>query len=70
VVTDNGGPMRSIPVARWFAARPHFTHIRTRARSPQTNGVIERFFESLKYERLRLPLLTGHVGYAAWSALG
>jgi transposase InsO family protein len=52
VVTDNGGPMRSIPVARWFAARPHFVHIRTRARSPQTNGVIERFFQSLKYERL------------------
>jgi transposase InsO family protein len=52
VVTDNGGPMRSIPVARWFSARPHFVHIRTRARSPQTNGVIERFFESLKYERL------------------
>jgi putative transposase len=52
VVTDNGGPMRSITVARWFAARPHFVHIRTRHRSPQTNGVIERFFESLKYERL------------------
>jgi len=52
VVTDNGGPMRSIPVARWFAARPHFVHIRTRARSPQTNGVIERFFQSLKYEQL------------------
>jgi putative transposase len=52
MVTDNGGPMRSIPVARWFAARPHFVHIRTRARSPQTNGAIERFFESLNYEQL------------------
>ena len=52
VVTDKGGPMRSIPVARWFAGRPHFVHVRTRARSPQTNGVIERFFGSLKYERL------------------
>jgi putative transposase len=51
VVTDNGAPMRSIPVARWFTARPHFVHIRTRHRSPGTNGVIERFFESLKYER-------------------
>jgi putative transposase len=67
VVTDNGGPMRSIPVARWFAARPHFVHVRTRARSPQTNGVIERFFESLKYERLYRhdigdgPALAGHV---------
>ncbi len=44
--------MRSIAVARWFAARPHFVHIRTRHRSPETNGIIERFFESLKYERL------------------
>jgi putative transposase len=52
VVTDNGGPMRSVAVARWFAARPHFVHVRTRARSPETNGVIERFFGSLKYERL------------------
>lgn len=52
VVTDNGPPMRSVAVARWFAARPHFVHIRTRHRSPETNGVIERFFESLKYERL------------------
>jgi putative transposase len=67
VVTDNGGPMRSIPVARWFAARPHFVHIRTRARSPETNGVIERFFQSLKYEQLYRhdiadgPALAGHV---------
>jgi transposase InsO family protein len=67
VVTDNGGPMRSIPVARWFAARPHFVHIRTRARSPETNGVIERFFGSLKYEQLYRhdiadgPALAGHV---------
>lgn len=40
VVTDNGGAMRSIVVARWFAARPHFVHVRTRYRSPGTNGVI------------------------------
>ena len=52
VVTDNGGAMRSIAVARWFAARPHFVHVRSRYRSPGTNGVIERFFEALKYERL------------------
>jgi transposase InsO family protein len=30
----------------------HLRARRTRARSPQTNGVIERFFGSLKYERL------------------
>jgi putative transposase len=52
VVSDNGAPMRSVAVARWFAARPHFVHIRTRHRSPETNGVIERFFQSLKYEHL------------------
>jgi transposase InsO family protein len=27
-------------------------HVRTRIRSPQTNGVIERFFGTLKYEHL------------------
>jgi putative transposase len=27
-------------------------HVRTRVRSPQTNGVIERFFGTLKYEHL------------------
>lgn len=52
VVTDNGPAMRSVAVARWFAARPHFVHVRTRHKSPQTNGVIERFFGSLKYEHL------------------
>jgi putative transposase len=26
--------------------------VRTKHRSPQTNGVIERFYESLKYEHL------------------
>lgn len=52
VVTDNGSPVRSTSVARWVAARAHFTHVRTRHRSPHTNGVVERWFESLKYERL------------------
>jgi putative transposase len=52
VVTDNGPAMRSVAVARWFAARPHFVHVRTRHKSPQTNGAIERFFGSLKYEHL------------------
>ena len=60
IVTDNGGAMRSAAVARWFAARPHFTHVRTRVRSPHTNGVIERWFEALKYERLyREEIATG-----------
>ena len=52
IVTDNGPAMRSIAVARWFNARPHLKHVRTRHKAPETNGVIERWFESLKYERL------------------
>jgi len=52
IVTDNGPAMKSLPVANWFRARSHFTHVRTRVKSPHTNGVIERWFQTLKYERL------------------
>ena len=52
VVTDNGPAMKSVAVARWFAARAHLTHVRTRHRAPHTNGVVERWIESLKYEHL------------------
>ncbi|MFF0637961.1 integrase core domain-containing protein [Nocardia sp. NPDC004151] len=31
---------------------PLLRHVRTRVRSPQPNGVIERFFGTLKYEHL------------------
>ena len=51
VVTDNGPAMKSA-ADRWFAARSHLAHVRTRHRSPHTNGVVERWIESLKYERL------------------
>ena len=34
VVTDNGPAMKSTALARWFAARAHLTHVRTRHRSP------------------------------------
>ena len=37
VVTDNGPAMKSVAVARWFAAHPHLAHIRTRHRAPWTN---------------------------------
>ncbi len=60
IVTDNGPAMKSAAVARWFTARAHFVHVRTRHRSPHTNGVIERWFEALKYERLyRHDIATG-----------
>ena len=43
VVTDNGPAYKSAAFSRYIAARPEFTHVRTRHRSPQTNGVVERF---------------------------
>jgi putative transposase len=52
IVTDNGGPFRSARFAAFIAARPDLHHVRTRAKSPGQNGVRERGFESLKYERL------------------
>ena len=52
IVTDNGPAYKSDAFARFIAARPFLAHVRTRYRSPQTNGVIERFNESVKYEHL------------------
>jgi transposase InsO family protein len=52
IVTDNGGPFRSQRFARFVAAHPELGHVRTRVKSPQQNGVRERAFGSLKYERL------------------
>lgn len=52
VVTDNGPAYKSAAFARYIASRPEFTHVRTRHRSPQTNGVVERFFQAVKYEHL------------------
>ena len=51
-MTDNGPAMKSVAVARWFAARPHMAHVRTRHRAPSPSDVVERWFESLKYEHL------------------
>jgi len=52
VVSDNGACYRAAAFARHIAARPEFRHVRTRYRAPETNGVIERWFQSLKYEHL------------------
>jgi putative transposase len=54
VVTDNGGPFRSARFASFIDDRAELTHVRTKARSPGQNGVRERAFGSLKYERLYL----------------
>ena len=52
IVSDNGPAMKSTAVARWFATRAHLAHVRTRHPAPWTNGVVERWIESLKYEHL------------------
>ena len=52
LVTDNGSCFKSVGFVAWIAAKRHLIHIRTRKKSPWTNGVIERFFGSIKYERL------------------
>jgi transposase InsO family protein len=52
IVTDNGGPFRSARFAAFIDRRPEPHHVRTRVRTPGQNGVRERGFESLKYERL------------------
>lgn len=46
----------------YIASRPELRHVRTKYRSPPTNGVVERWFESVKYEHLfRLEIGSGHV---------
>jgi putative transposase len=52
VVSDNGACYRAAGFAAHIAARPEFAHVRTRHKAPETNGVIERFFQSAKYEHL------------------
>jgi len=53
VVTDNGPCYKSTDFAKAFGPnRPELRHVRTRHYAPQTNGVVERFNQSLKYERL------------------
>ena len=48
IVTDNGPCYRARAFRRYIDSRPEFEHVRTRYRSPKTNGVIERWFQSLK----------------------
>jgi putative transposase len=52
VVTDNDPCYRAAAFARHIASRPELAHVRTCHRSPENNGVIERFYESIKYEHL------------------
>jgi putative transposase len=61
IVSDNGPAYKSDRFQTFIASRAELTHVRTKHRSPETNGVIERFYGSLKYEHLyRLEVPTGH----------
>ncbi len=52
IVTDNGPAFKSIDFVRFIAAHPELRHVRTRHHAPETNGVVERWNQSLKYEHL------------------
>lgn len=52
IVSDNGPAFKSIRFERYVLARPELRHVRTRKKSPQTNGVVERFNHTIKYEDL------------------
>ena len=52
LVTDNGPCFKADKFAQFIDTRPELTHIRTRKKSPQTNGVIERYHGSIKNECL------------------
>lgn len=52
IVTDNGPAYKSAEFARFVAGRPELLHVRTRHHAPETNGVVERFNQSIKYEHL------------------
>lgn len=52
IVSDNGPAFKSADFVHFFARHPELRHVRTRHHAPETNGVVERFNRSLKYEHL------------------
>ncbi len=52
IVSDNGPAFKSLGFARFIAGRTELEHVRTRHRAPETNGVVERFIGTLKYDEL------------------
>ena len=52
LVSDNGPCYKSHAFGRYIDSRPELTHVRTRRRSPQTNGVIERYHGAIQIEHL------------------
>lgn len=51
LLTDNGPAMISKRFARYIKSSP-YVHLRTGNHHPQTNGCIERFHQTLKYEEV------------------
>lgn len=54
IVTDNGGPFRSLNFELFITSHPELEHVRTRVKSPGQNGSPERGFGTWEYERLYL----------------
>jgi putative transposase len=52
IVSDNGPAYKSTDFLLFIASRPELLHVRTRHHAPETDGVVERFNESPKYEHL------------------
>jgi putative transposase len=52
IVTDNGPAYKSDAFIRFIMSRPELEHVRTRHYTPGQNGVVERFYRTLKYEHL------------------
>jgi transposase InsO family protein len=61
IASDNGPAYKSDRFALFIASRAELSHVRTKHRAPETNGGVERFYESVKYEHLyRLEIASGH----------
>lgn len=52
IVTDNGPAYKSSDFLHFITGRVELAHVRTRHHAPETNGVVERFNQTLKYEHL------------------
>jgi putative transposase len=52
VVSDNGPCYKAAAFARYIDSRPELRHVRTRRKSPQTNGIIERYHGTIQIEHL------------------